>query len=118
LPNETGGVLIGAHDTQRRVLYLVDVLPSPSDSEEWPTLYVRGCRGLTQRISEIDEITGGQLGYAGEWHSHPRDCGPSPSGDDRKVFTWLQDHMSLEGLPAAMLVVGEGDSALFVGSIP
>lgn len=118
LPNETGGVLIGAHDTQRRVLYLVDALPSPPDSEEWPTLYVRGSRGLTQRVGEVEEISDGQLGYAGEWHSHPRGRGPSPSGDDRKVFAWLQEHMSLEALPAAMLIVGEGDSALFVGSIP
>jgi len=118
LPNETGGVLIGAHDMQRRVLYLVDALPSPPDSEEWPTLYVRGSRGLTRRIDEVEETTGGQLGYAGEWHSHPRGRGPSPSGDDRKVFAWLQEHLGLEALPAAMLIAGADDSALFVGSIP
>jgi hypothetical protein len=117
LPNETGGVLIGAHDTQRKVLYLVDALPSPPDSEEWPSLYIRGSRGLSRRVQEVEEITDGQLGYAGEWHSHPRGHGPSPSTDDRKVFGWLEEHMSLEGLPAAMLIVGEGDSALFVGSI-
>lgn len=118
LPNETGGVLIGAHDMQRRVLYLVDALPSPADSEEWPTLYVRGSQGLTRRIGEVEEISGEQLGYAGEWHSHPRGRGPSPSGDDRKVFAWLQEHLTLEASPATMLIVGEDDSALFVGSIP
>jgi proteasome lid subunit RPN8/RPN11 len=118
LPNETGGVLIGAHDMQRHVLYLVDALPSPPDSEEWPGLYVHGSRGLTKRIGEVERTTDGrQLGYAGEWHSHPRGCGPSPSRDDRKVFAWLQEHMSLEALPPAM-IVGESDSALFVGSIP
>ena len=117
LPNETGGVLIGAHDTQRRILYLVDALPSPPDSEEWPTLYVRGSRGLTRMLEEVEEVTDGQLGYAGEWHSHPRDRGPSPSTDDRKVFEWLQEHMNLEALPATMLIVGEHDCALFVGSI-
>ena len=118
LPNETGGVLVGAHDTQRKVLYLVDALPSPPDSEEWPSLYIRGSQGLTQRIGEVEEATDGQLGYAGEWHSHPMGHGPAPSGDARKVFAWLEEHMSLEGLPAAMLIVAEHDSALFVGSMP
>lgn len=117
LPNETGGVLIGAHDMQRRFLYLVDALSSPPDSEEWPTLYVRGSQGLTRKIEDIKEITDGQLGYVGEWHSHPSGSDPSPSADDRKVFAWLQEHMNLEGLPAAMVIVGEGDSALFVGNI-
>ena len=42
LPNETGGVLLGSFDVERRILYIADALPSPPDSEEWPTLYIRG----------------------------------------------------------------------------
>jgi hypothetical protein len=45
LPNETGGVLIGAFDTFHRVCSIVDVLSSPPDSKEWPTSYIRGCLG-------------------------------------------------------------------------
>ncbi len=118
LPNETGGVLVGAHDTQRKILYVVDALPSPSDSTEWPGLYIRGSQGLARRVGEIGQITDGQLVYVGEWHSHPRGRGPAPSGDDRNVFAWLEEHLSLEGLPPAMLIVGECESALHVGSMP
>src|SRR5207302_4586730 len=61
LPNETGGVLIGAFDMQRKIVYILELLPSPSDSTEWPTVYIRGCKGLTQRVGEIERITAGML---------------------------------------------------------
>lgn len=118
LPNETGGVLVGTHDMQRKILYVVDVLPSPPDSTEWPNLYIRGSKGLARRVEEIGEITDRQLGYVGEWHSHPRGHTPSPSSDDRKAFAWLQEYMDLDGLPATMLIVGQDDSALYVGRMP
>ncbi|MGI8860784.1 MAG: Mov34/MPN/PAD-1 family protein [Rubrobacteraceae bacterium] len=118
LPNETGGVLVGTYDMQRKILYAVDVLPSPPDSTEWPNLYIRGSKGLARRVKEIGEITDGQLGYLGEWHSHPRGHAPSPSNDDRKAFAWLQEHMDRDGLPAVMLIVGEGDEAWYVGQMP
>ena len=118
LPNETGGVLVGAHDMERKILYAVDVIPTPPDSTEWPRLYIRGCEGLAHRVKEIGEITDGQLGYLGEWHSHPRGHTPSPSKDDRKAFAWLQEHMDLDSLPAVMLIVGERDHAWYVGQMP
>ena len=34
LPNETCGVLLGSHDNERKIIYLVDALPSPPDSIE------------------------------------------------------------------------------------
>lgn len=118
LPNETGGVLVGTHDMQRKILYVVDALPSPPDSAEWPCIYIRGSQGLARRVEEIERITDGQLGYIGEWHSHPGGHDPSPSADDRKVFAWLEEHLNLDGLPATMLTVGQDDSALYVGRMP
>ena len=41
LPNETGGILIGASDMQRGLIYVVGAIASPEDSEESPTSYVR-----------------------------------------------------------------------------
>jgi len=42
LPNETGGVLLGAFDLDRKLVFVSDVLGSPDDSREWPTVYIRG----------------------------------------------------------------------------
>lgn len=106
LPNETGGVLVGSYDMQRKIVYIVDFLPSPPDSEEWPTLYVRGYRGLHSQIERIQQITADQVKYVGEWHSHPPDCSVKPSHDDRQVFDWLSDLMKVDGLPPLMLIVG------------
>jgi hypothetical protein len=111
LPGETGGVLIGAFDMQRRFVYLTDALPSPPDSEEWPTLYIRGCEGLAAQVDEIRQVTGHNLEYVGEWHSHPDRASMVPSNDDLKVFAWLTQEMDLEGKPPLMLIAGEGGAA-------
>lgn len=118
LPNETGGVLVGAHDMQRKIVYAVDSLPSPSDSTEWPAVYIRGKHGLQSRVEEIEQITNGHLHYIGEWHSHPRHHSPSPSSDDRNAFEWLSNMLAPESVPATMLIVGEGESAWHVGEMP
>ncbi len=107
LPNETGGVLIGCFDMQRRIVYVVDVLESPPDSTEWPTLYIRGCAGLPDQIKDFSKKTGAVLCYVGEWHCHPEGSGPQASTDDRQVFDWLSSWMSLDDRPALMLIVGE-----------
>jgi hypothetical protein len=113
LPNETGGVLIGAYDLPSKTVYVVDTIPSPPDSEEWPTLYIRGSEGLRSNVSEITDMTGRQLEYVGEWHSHPDRCACTPSDDDFDVFSWITDGMSPGGLPALMAIVGESNSTLW-----
>lgn len=111
LPNETGGVLIGAYDLSRKIVYVTDTIPSPPDSEEWPTLYIRGKRGLAPQVDKIREMTDGQLEYVGEWHSHPDGCSCRPSNDDLKVFGWLTKNMDDAGLPALMTIAGQGGVA-------
>ena len=107
LPNETGGVLVGSYDMQRKIVYVVDFLPSPPDSKEWPTLYIRGCRGLPSKIEKIQQVTENQLRYIGEWHSHPAACSVKPSYDDKQVFDWLSDLMKIDSLPPLMLIIGD-----------
>jgi integrative and conjugative element protein (TIGR02256 family) len=118
LPNETGGVLIGTIDLERMVVHVLDTIPSPPDSKEWPTLYIRGSEGLLKNVNEIYDASGGQLEYVGEWHSHPDGCPTLPSSDDMKVFTWLTEHMSDAGLPALMAIVGDsGGSSWYLGEM-
>ncbi|MCZ6776817.1 MAG: Mov34/MPN/PAD-1 family protein [Ignavibacteria bacterium] len=107
LPNETEGVLIGAYDMQRKILYVVDAILSPPDSQEWPTAYIRGCKGLKQEIDRVSDITAYNLQYVGEWHSHPDGCGCLPSRDDMVAFGWLAEIMENDGLPPLMLIAGD-----------
>ena len=111
LPNETGGVLTGLYDLDRKTVYVVDTIPSPPDSAEWPTLYIRGSEGLLAQIERVTNRTGGQLEYVGEWHSHPDGCATLPSHDDLQVFGWLTEHLSIAGLPALMAIVGDHDAS-------
>lgn len=113
LPNETGGVLLGYPDHLHRMLYVVDVLSSPPDSEEWPTSYIRGSDGLKEAIDEVASRTAGVVGYLGEWHSHPDKSPCEPSSADLKFLLWLTDHMFRDGMPALMAIVCEGDDVLW-----
>lgn len=118
LPNETGGVLIGSFDVHRRIAYIVNTIPSPPDSDEWPTLYIRGSKGLRRKVESIVTKTDGALHYVGEWHSHPDGCSTMPSSDDMKVFTWLTDRMRQDGFPGLMMIVGDNDQVnCFIGEI-
>lgn len=107
LPRETGGVLLGSFDVGRRVMYVAEVVPSPPDSEEWPTMYIRGAKGLFPRVMKIRDATGHMLQYTGEWHSHPSGGSTAPSTDDLKVAKWLGEIMDLEGLPGILAIVGD-----------
>lgn len=107
LPNETGGVLVGAINVHSRVLYVAGALPAPPDSQEWPTCYIRGVRGLCKRVEQIREMTGGELCYVGEWHSHPAGVSAGPSGLDLKALRLLTEQMTHDGLPALMAIQGD-----------
>lgn len=107
LPNETGGVLIGAIDEEHRRIYVVLSVPSPPDSVEWPTRYIRGYQGLRHRVEEIDALTAGELTYIGEWHSHPQGYSCEASSDDQHVLQWLIDERAVDGVPGVMAIVSD-----------
>lgn len=113
LPNETGGVLLGSYDMQRRIIYVVDTILSPLDSQEWPTVYIRGCEGLRPALDRVASITSERLHYVGEWHSHPDGVRCLPSETDRQAISWLAQVMDMEGLPTLMLIAGEGQENAF-----
>jgi len=116
LPNETGGILLGSFDLQRKVVYAVDTILSPPDSKEWPTTYIRGCTGLVAEVEMVKKTTMSMLDYVGEWHAHPGRS-TSPSGDDIKAFQWLVDIMDICGQPAMMVIAGESNQSWYLGEM-
>lgn len=120
LPNETGGVLIGAFDLQRKIVYVVDAWSAPQDSTETPQGFIRGRHGLSEAIERVERVTAAQLTYVGEWHSHPVGHSAVPSDDfDRQLFQWLTEQMAKDGLPPLMLIVSDRNQrGWYLGTLP
>jgi len=114
LPNETGGVLLGTMNHETHTIYIATAFSSPSDSVEWPTAYIRGMQGLREKIETFSKVTGGDLSYVGEWHSHPEGCSATPSEDDHKAHEWLVNEMGIEGLPGLIVIQGEDIEPYFL----
>lgn len=118
LPSETGGVLIGIVDRNFQQVSIVESLPAPSDSEEWPSSFIRGCRGLRQKVDELEARTLGNLGYVGEWHSHPEGVGAEPSSLDCTAVDLNAATLVGEAMPTIMMIVAEDRiSLLFKDSV-
>jgi hypothetical protein len=114
LPFETGGVLLGRFDSGCRTVYIVSVLPSPQDSVEQSDSYRRGKDGLGESIGVIGKLSGGDLNYVGEWHSHPDNCSSQPGGIDLAAHEVLTQEMGREGLPAIIAIQGQADEVVFL----
>ncbi len=115
LPKETGGVLIGYFDMPRRTVYVVDVLPAPKDSMEQETAFIRGYAGLQDNLAVIEEKSGGQVSYVGEWHSHPKGTGIGMSDDDTDLLKTIAGEMRMEGWPGVVMIVGDhGNYGLYI----
>ena len=113
LPNETGGILIGYFDVPRTCVYVVDALPAPADSVQHRQAFIRGYAGLTEQLAMIESRSGGQVGYIGEWHSHPDDVGVGMSPDDAILLATIAEEVRADGWPGVMMIIGEERSVGF-----
>lgn len=117
LPNETGGVILGYIDQKLRIIYIVDVLQAPPDSQSSPAEFIRGVEGLEATLEEIARRTARVVGYIGEWHSHPAFTSAFPSQTDQALIASLASTLALDGQPALMMIVGStGEISLSVKS--
>lgn len=71
MPNETGGIFIGSINYKTKTIHVLDIVNAPTDSSSSPVCFFRGISGLPDKIKEINIKSGFQLGYIGEWHTHP-----------------------------------------------
>lgn len=68
---ETGGVFVGVANYKTKTIHVTNLIPAPPDSKANSVCFYRGVNGLPSTIETISKSSGGQLGYIGEWHSHP-----------------------------------------------
>lgn len=108
LPNETGGIFIGLYDFEKKNIYVVDTISSPSDSVENHKSYTRGNNQLSWQIEQVSKKTLELIEYVGEWHSHPNNCEVEPSNEDEILFDFLSRQMRNNSLPTLMAIVGDG----------
>lgn len=75
-PNETGGILIGAHDNAGAccVVHAIEFRPEQPSAQRY---YVP--EGVTQPAVDKARVEDTRLEYVGEWHSHPTDQPASPT---------------------------------------
>lgn len=69
--DETGGVFIGVCNYKTKTIHITGIIIAPPDSKANHFQFIRGHAGLSDKISNIESKSGGQIGYIGEWHTHP-----------------------------------------------
>ena len=117
LPNETGGVLLGAVDLPARSIHVAAGAPPPADSIATPDGFVRGRQGVEGCLAAASDRTLGQLRYVGGWHSHPPGASAAPSPTDLVQLDWLAATLGMEALPGLMLIAAEdGVEVMFGGA--
>lgn len=113
MPNETGGVLIGAFDLSRKRVYIVHQVKAPEDSVSSPNSFIRGCINLPQQLEFIYKATLGNLVYIGEWHSHPND-NTQKSIDDEKLHHAIVEYNRENCIPGCMMIVGSKSYSIYI----
>lgn len=74
-PCETGGLLVGVYlDGQPWVTSAIEIPTAESGRNHF-----RIPSGATQPVVRAARRVDERVGYLGDWHSHPRDLGPSPT---------------------------------------
>lgn len=113
LPNETGGVLIGAYDIARKRVYVVCQVKAPDDSISSPTSFIRGCANLPESLEYIYKTTLDNLTYIGEWHSHTS-ADIKKSMDDEELHKAIIDYNRENCLPGCMMILGTDSFSIFI----
>lgn len=115
---ETGGILVGSWDRDRRIAYIVSHYDPPPDSMHEPNGFVRGVVGVFETITKVHAKTAENLTYIGEWHTHPSGCGTQPSPLDEKLLWWVHDALQWSDAPALILIAGDDGFRIALQNTP
>ena len=111
-PKETGGILIGHINIQKRVIYAIDSF-TPEDSMRNPYAFSRGVHDVPLNLKKYTEKSGGLINYVGEWHTHPK-MGLSKSKKDQETFDLIFNSLNKIGLPTHIAIFNETDFISYV----
>ena len=110
---ETGGILVGAWDRSLRKGWIVAHQDPPPDSEHSATSFVRGSVGVYRSLKAIEQATAANLGYVGEWHTHPPGHSSQASSDDALLMSWIGNDVQFSDLPALMMIGGDNEIRIY-----
>jgi hypothetical protein len=103
---ETGGVFIGVANYKTKTIHVTGVIDAPVDSTANEVCFFRGHKGLASEIDKVTIGSGNQLGYIGEWHSHPRGPDALSPTDLKAVSNFKKDFEQLTTpLPVFLTIV-------------
>ena len=109
LPTETGGILLGYHESN--TIVVTNALTIGSDRAS-TNQYVRDDVKANNLLKDFlaDRAADDPTGYVGEWHSHPAPAGPSP-----KDVSALRTIAKTSDVPIALVVRSTSLTAPFHG---
>ena len=106
MPAETGGVFVGCANYKTKTIHVTSFIKAPSDSEANEICFFRGVSGLPEKINEINQLTGNQLGYIGEWHTHPFGPNTLSSTDAKSIKKFKKEFSQLQTpLPVFLMII-------------
>jgi hypothetical protein len=94
------------------VIAVTGMMPAPSDSDAWPTSFIRGSNGLAFAVSRVGRRSLGNIVYVGEWHSHPDGCDATPSAQDEVAIALCSPNTRADALPTLMLIVAAEETGM------
>lgn len=104
--SETGGVFVGIVNYKTKTIHVTGIIDAPPDSSANEVCFHRGHQGLPDKIDEITVGSGNQLGYIGEWHSHPNGPNGLSAKDLKTVSDFKVEFQKLTTpLPVFLMVV-------------
>lgn len=106
MPSETGGVFVGCANYKTKTIHVTDLIQAPADSKANPVCFFRGVKGLPEAINDVNESTGNQLGYIGEWHTHPFGPNGLSATDANTIKKFKKDFSELQTpLPVFLMII-------------
>ncbi len=97
---------MGCANYKTKTIHVTNLIKAPPDSTGNEVCFFRGVKGLPDSIGEINRLSGNQLGYIGEWHTHPFGPNQMSSTDAATVRKYKAEfnHLSTP-LPVFLMII-------------